>query len=533
MLITRSTNPYRIRIVSVRMRVIAALAAVLVLAGAAHAARIAGTARDDTLSGTARADTILGRDGRDRIAGAGGADFLHGGPGRDVLDAGPGADRIAAQYDESRDRVRCGTGPDVVNADLADSVAGDCELVGLRLSRDPYRTADAHHETQVEPDSLTVGRTTVATFQVGRRFDGGATNVGWATSRNGGRTWKSGLLPGLTSASVPPGPNGRASDPVVAFDAAARVWLISTLAIEGQTTRLTVSRSKNGLAWSAPINAAAATTAPGIAFDKNWIACDNGRSSRFRGSCYLAYTDALSNDRLAVITSRDGGLTWSQPSGVPVASAVGAFPVIRPNGDVVMVFLWNGRRIGSAVSTDGGVSFGAPATIAELEVRSAKGLRFFPLPAADVDPGGRVWATWHDCRFSAECAANSVVVSTSADGVTWTAPTRITAGRNAMLPAIGIHPTSRRAAFVYHVVRPSGVDVELVEVGARLRPLAPPRRLSAETMQVRWMPTTSSGRMLADYISVHYAGSRPLAVWVLASAPVGRSLRQAVYATKG
>jgi hypothetical protein len=39
--------------------------------------------------------------------------------------------------------------------------------------------------------------------------------------------------------------------------------------------------------------------------------------------------------------------------------------------------------------------------------------------------------------------------------------------------------------------------------------------------------------MLADYISVHYASRRPLAVWVLASEPAGRRFRQAVYATKG
>ena len=39
--------------------------------------------------------------------------------------------------------------------------------------------------------------------------------------------------------------------------------------------------------------------------------------------------------------------------------------------------------------------------------------------------------------------------------------------------------------------------------------------------------------MLGDYISVHYAGERPQVVWVLASEPVGASLRQAVYATRG
>ena len=48
-----------------------------------------------------------------------------------------------------------------------------------------------------------------------------------------------------------------------------------------------------------------------------------------------------------------------------------------------------------------------------------------------------------------------------------------------------------------------------------------------------WLPDTKSGRMLADYISVHYAGARPLVVWVLASEPVGASLRQAIYATRG
>jgi hypothetical protein len=52
-------------------------------------------------------------------------------------------------------------------------------------------------------------------------------------------------------------------------------------------------------------------------------------------------------------------------------------------------------------------------------------------------------------------------------------------------------------------------------------------------MPFTWMPETTSGRMLADYISVHYASGRPLVVWVLASQPVGTSLRQAVYATRG
>ncbi len=520
------------------MRTAATLALVLVLTSVGEAARIVGTGGNDRLVGTPRADTLLGQGGRDRLLGASGTDLLNGGPGADTVDAGPGNDRIAVQYDGARDSVRCGGGADLVNADLVDRVTSDCELVSRRLSRDPYVGDEAQHESEVEPDSFTFGRTTVATFQVGRRFSGAADNIGFAVSTDDGRTWRSGLLPSLTRVSVPAGANEQASDPVVAYDAVNGVWLIGTLALEGQVTRLTVSRSRDGFTWGGPATAIEATAPTGIAFDKNWIACDNGVSSPHRGRCYIVYTDALRSDRLAAIASIDGGVTWSAPVGIPVTDAVGAFPVIRPSGELVVVYLRSGNRLGSNVSTDGGLSFAPPTVIADVQARPARGLRFFPLPSADVDPSGRVWVTWHDCRFSSGCAANSAVVATSTDGRAWTGPTRITSGRHVFLPAIGIHPTTGRVAVVYHVVRPTGgVDVELVEsqpvaAGQAARFLTS-RRLSAETMRPEWMPDTVSGRMLADYLSVHYAGDRPLAAWVLASEPVGQSLRQAVYATRG
>ena len=367
------------------MRLAAALAAVLVLAGAAHAARISGTAANDRLVGTPRADTILGGGGRDTLLGLGGTDFLEGGAGRDRTDGGAGSDRIAVEYDGARDTVRCGSGADVVNADLSDVVAADCEVVGRRLSRDPYSGPEAQHESEAEPDSLTFGRTTVSTFQVGRRFGGAADNIGWATSIDDGRTWRSGLLPGLTRVSQPAGPHERASDPVVAYDALHGVWLISTLALDGQRTRLPVSRSTDAINWGSPVVAAEAAAPNGISFDKNWIACDNGPSSPFRGRCYVVYTDTLRDDRLALVFSDDGGLTWSAPVGVPVTNAVGAFPVIQPNGGLVIVYLWLGRRIAASFSADGGATFAQPAIVAELQVRTERGLRFFPLPSAEVD----------------------------------------------------------------------------------------------------------------------------------------------------
>ena len=222
--------------------------------------------------------------------------------------------------------MRCGPGADVVNADLTDTVARDCELVGRRLSRDPYGSADAQHETEAEPDSFTFGRTTVAAFQVGRRFDGGATNIGFAVTTNDGASWRSGLLPGLTIASRPAGVHTRASDPVVAYDARHSTWLISTLALENAVTRLAVNRSPDGAVWGDALTALEEPVGQGVAFDKNWVACDNTVSSPYYGRCYLLYTHSADRDMLAVSWSDDGGLTWSAPVGHRRATGGGDIP---------------------------------------------------------------------------------------------------------------------------------------------------------------------------------------------------------------
>jgi hypothetical protein len=519
-----------------RLAVVALSSLALLLAAAASARVITGTPGNDRLVGTARADVLDGRDGRDVVLGRGGADFLRGGPGGDRLDGGAGPDRFSAAYDDGRDSIRCGAGADVVNADPTDAVARDCELVGRRLSRDPYRSDGAQHETEVEPDSFTFGRTTVATFQVGRRFEGGATNVGYAVSTDDGATWRSGLLPGLTVASVPAGLNQRASDPVVAYDSAHGVWLISTLALQGTTTRLAINRSTNGVAWTTATNAAEENAAggnEGVAFDKNWIACDNTQTSSFFGRCYLVYTHSADRDMLAVRWSDDGGLTWSVGVDIGARPAVGAFPAIRPTGELVVAYLWELDRFAIAASTssDGGASWGAPVRVANVaNACGIVGVRAFPLPSADADASGRIWVAWHDCPVGASAAA--VFVASSADGATWSTPVAVTRGRDAVLPAIGIDPASGRIAVVYLRETPEGVDTELLEAtsdGA----FGAPRRLSAEGSTLSSMARTTSGRMLGDYISVHYARGRPLAVWVLALTPVDGTLREAVYATRG
>jgi len=521
-----------------RLAVVALVSLALALAATAGARTITGTHGNDRLVGSPRADTIRGEAGRDLLLGRGGGDYLDGGPGRDTVDGGAGADQVVTAYDGGRDSVRCGSGADVVNADLTDDVARDCELIGRRLSRDPYRSDGAQHETEVEPDSFTFGRTTVATFQVGRFEAGAAANIGFAVTNDDGATWRSGYLPGLTEASVPAGVNERASDPVVGYDARHGIWLISTLALGGGgATRLAINRSPDGLTWSTALNAAEESAIggdEGIAFDKNWVACDNTATSPFYGRCYLVYTHSADRDMLAVRWSDDGGLTWSSAVDIGARPAVGVFPVIRPAGELVVAYLWELSRFAIAASTsrDGGASWGAPVRVADVAGSCGiAGFRAFPLPSADADASGRIWVAWHDCA-AAGATQSAVFVASSVDGTTWSPPTRVTSGRNAVLPAIAIDPASGRIAVAYFREAVDGIHTELVESNTS-GAFGASRRLSAEGSAFTSMARTTSGRMLGDYLSVHYARGRPLAVWVLALPPVNGTFREAVYATRG
>jgi hypothetical protein len=57
-----------------------------------------------------------------------------------------------------------------------------------QVSTDPYTDTQAQHHTEVEPDTYAFGSTIVSAFQVGRVSGGGASNIGWARSGDGGAT---------------------------------------------------------------------------------------------------------------------------------------------------------------------------------------------------------------------------------------------------------------------------------------------------------------------------------------------------------
>src|SRR4051795_11596340 len=126
-----------------------------------------------------------------------------------------------------------------------------------RVSTDPFTNPTSQHATELEPDTFAFGNTVVAAFQVGRFFDGGATDIGFVRSADGGRSWGApGFMPGMTfSSGVTASPYERVSDPSVAYDARHATWLVSSIPLLPtlQVPVVLVNRSVNdGRTWSTP-----------------------------------------------------------------------------------------------------------------------------------------------------------------------------------------------------------------------------------------------------------------------------------------
>jgi hypothetical protein len=428
----------------------------------------------------------------------------------------------------------------------------------VRVSSDTLTTAGAQHASQVEPDAAASGSTVVTVFQVGRFFDGGSASIGFATSGDAGRTWRSGLLPALTTSSTPAGPAARATDPAVAFDATHNRWLVESLTLSEGSTAVVVNGSTDALTWDPPVTTISLPRPQrngheDTNLDKSWITCDNGASSPFRGRCYVAFSDFAQPGvaSIGVQSSSDGGLTWSPPVFVSISVSVpGVQPVVRPNGQLVLVFLDRPGSLFAVRSDDGGVTFSDQReVIAQVETHEQQLrpdlLRVFPLPSVGVDGGGSVYVAWSDCRFRGGCVANDIVISHSTSNG-WTAPRRIVVrglGPTAshVLPGLGVDPASRgthtRLGLTFYTLRSAScaparclLDVRMAtSSNAGLRWSAAPR-LNAQGMRLSWLSRTSAGHMVGDYVATEFVGNRAVGVFALAFPPRGDRLNEATHA---
>ncbi len=419
-----------------------------------------------------------------------------------------------------------------------------------KISSDNLTNTDSVHETEVEPDSFAWGNTIVSAFHVARRpgsIGWGSGDVGFSTSTNGGVSWTHGDLPGLT-VNFKGGTYGAAADPSVAYDAKHAEWLISTLPLAGLSSSsgligdVAVSRSADGLRWGNPI-----IIDKTHLDDKNWSVCDNTPSSPFYGNCYTEWDQAFGSGDVLMSVSSDGGETWGP--GLPSADHAGGLggePVVQTNGMVIVPFEGGGIDVFS--STNGGKSWGKSQAIASIDSHlDAGGIRNPNLPSVAIDGAGKVFVAWSDCRFRKSCASNDIVMSSSADGKTWSAVTRIpidatTSTVDHFLPGIGIDPatsgSSAHMTIVYYFypvancsAKTCALEVGFVSstdggatwtAGAKI----------AGPMHLAWLPVSDDGPMVADYIGVSYVNGNAFGVFVVALAPSGKTLHESMFTTK-
>jgi hypothetical protein len=323
-------------------------------------------------------------------------------------------------------------------------------------------------DTQIEP-SIAVNPANplnvVAAYQEGRLADGGDATNGYATSLDGGRTWTSGELPGLTTYPGQGGQFERASDAVVAFGPNNTVYANSLVfdltAGGGLRSGMAVNVSKDGgRHWSAPV--ILQDDRLGGLNDKNWIVVDNSDApGHHKGRVYVVW------DRVAPVVydycdhDCDQQSNWlpnlqTIPGLVFPGQGIGAYPMVLNDGSLGIV-LDTETDAGAPTGGDepepppgstehtfikapnaGSTQYPAPLVFQppfNIAQNLSHGIRAQRasdgLPAAAVDPSnGTISVVWDDGRFrTGGDKANDVAISKSTDGgSSWSAPARVDPG---------------------------------------------------------------------------------------------------------
>jgi hypothetical protein len=342
-------------------------------------------------------------------------------------------------------------------------------------------------DTQIEP-SIAVNPANplnaVATFQQSRADAGASAGTGWATTVDGGQTWTTGNVPGLTKHDIAPcglpagmscaGPWDRASDPVVAFGPNNIVYQ-NSLVINGDpdttgTTDAGLSLNESldgGLTWSHPVILHFSTLITSINFpvighpfdDKNWFTVDTGTGpTHHPGRVYVvwdifnvnlyAYCDpgAVSGDCMNLVN-------WTTVGAPPFANqgfyseypgrGIGAIPVVLNDGSLMVVlnnfsptvFQVEVTAVGAgAVHWPAPLTFSAPVMIANVTSANVPEQRAgpsFPQVAIDRTSGltGKVYVAWADTNFRSDGVNDAVFASSdSTTSQMWGAVTRINNG---------------------------------------------------------------------------------------------------------
>jgi hypothetical protein len=322
-------------------------------------------------------------------------------------------------------------------------------------------------------------------------------------STDNGKTWTGQYLPGFDTLgrvsggdpSLAQGPR-RCVDGTFSYVCGTTVYYASLAdpfaEFAGEQT--TVSRSYDGgETWANPVQATNTDNKSNFD-DHEWIAVDTGSNSPTFGRVYVFWAvfcntcSGNGNVKLYLSHSSDEGRSWTPAVQVSAGnnnSAQGFRETgqiaVSSNGTVEAFWTEDADSKQSrpslqvvASSTDGGNTFSAPVTIAQVVDYPLTGTPFdavdlfnrvpgmsarvdcYPHPASDPS-SNRVYAVW--CDFSG--GVGTVKAAYSTDGTTWTSLGTIAAvsKRNAFFPAVSVAPNGTVAVAFDALTAPPANDL--------------------------------------------------------------------------
>ena len=268
----------------------------------------------------------------------------------------------------------------------------------------------------------------------------------WFRSNDGGRTWANGALP-FGTLTVPGTSSLTASDPSLAYGNDGTLYF-SALAHDGGGlnigTLFVTATTDQGANWTDLANgvvAAGAVGPPNVLQDKEHIVVDQANNN-----VYVAWTPIGGGNNQEIVFSRDlagvgNGFAFSALLVIITAAAFNS--CLNQGADMTMVgariyLVWTSFCAGfahgdtatvwSAFSDNQGTSFSAPVQVATLDNvdHTAQGFRSRSHPSVDAS-AGRVFVVWATNSDTVGNTDGDIMLSSSTDGATWTAPSTVNA----------------------------------------------------------------------------------------------------------
>jgi hypothetical protein len=297
----------------------------------------------------------------------------------------------------------------------------------------------------------------IGVWQQDRWSNGGARGVLAAASHDGGVSWTVAQVPFSRCSGGTPANGGdydKATDPWISIGVDGIAYFMA-LSFSQDPSAMLVSRSVDGgLTWEAT-HTLVRSEDPDLFHDKNSLTADPYTA----GHAYAIWDRFDFNTQQAPIyfsRTTDGGVSWEAARVIydpgDGFGTIGSQIVVLPDGTLVNLFTESDRNTGAGWlrvirSTDRGVNWSAPTTVAELllvgtfdEVTGlgVRGGGFIGSVAAGQT--GTLYVGWQDARFSGGLL-DGIALSVSLDGgLSWTEPVQVNSvtTADAFTPSIAV-----------------------------------------------------------------------------------------------